>query len=89
MAALTMGSATVDCPVCGEPLVIKLEARKVIYSRVSPQDNSVTMTASVHVTLPDFEDPDTYPVDHVDCFTVTDEDRAQIAAFEAEQSHGR
>jgi hypothetical protein len=83
MAALTFGSVTVTCPVCGDPLTLKVEARKVVHARVDPDEDAVTMTARLHVELPDFDDPTTFPDGHVQCFTVADEDRAAILAFES------
>ncbi len=84
MAKTSFGSVTVKCPVCGQDLTVGLEARKVIHTSVDPTDpDSVAkMTGRLHVVLPDFDDPSTYPVGHDECFTVTDEDRAAIAELE-------
>lgn len=84
---MTMEQATVTCPVCGLDLTVWLEVKKVIYERIGP--DSVRLTAGLHATLPEFEDPSTHPAGHEACFTVTDEDRKFIADYEARRGASR
>jgi hypothetical protein len=81
MAAPELGSVTVTCPVCKRPLTLKIEARRVIHSTIGQHETR--MTAKLHVELPDFDDLSTYPEGHEPCFSVSKQERTDIAAYEA------
>lgn len=80
----TLGSVTVDCPVCGEVIVFGVEVSKIIYTKLDREAKTVEMRGQINVVVPDPEDPMSIPAGHDQCFGVSDEDRASLLAVELE-----
>jgi hypothetical protein len=83
MAALSDVTANVICPVCSRTLTVQVRVRQVVHSTVFP--DHATIHLALAPELPEFDDPDHVPAGHEECFTLTDEQRASIAALEAAQ----
>lgn len=80
----TLGSSiTLNCPMCGEPITLQVEATKMIHTKITPGSDVVTMRASLRLTFPELDNVDLIPADHFACFTVSDADRAAILEYEA------